>query len=490
MGSVTAADPQTEPAREREQGRERDPREAGPEGSGSEAEAGGPIASLGSWMAILGAIRLVCAIADYAAEWRAAVAGAGAVGDAGGFWRYAAEHPPFHLLIAAWPAAIGLILLRSRWHELVKVGAVTFVVMSVGGILSAMAEWGDLPRRFVTIGSFRVSRISLLRLSDSALATSLAGIVQLLLELITGLRASAWAFRLLDRADGAEVDRREAARRVRLGRLALLGSLVFLVLTVRLPGWSPYLELATRSKFLRDLLIGEDRPSRRGEQRPLPTQAGWLRDGMLLFDQALGDWVEGRYARSRDTYLRLMAIVDPLSPSSLNLGERHFVSRSYNNIAWLLATCPDEGLQDSKAAVKFARRAVEFAPGDGEIWNTLGVAYFRVGDMEQSRNALYRSMELRNEGTSHDWFFLAMIHQREGRKERAREWYDKAAQWSKQPDAEGEELYRFQCEAAEALGLPRPAAPEHLATRPRVPTTIRPPRMRSRLRLYEDARPR
>lgn len=483
MGSVTAADPQIE--RERERERERDPREAGPEGSGG----GGPIASLGSWMAILGAIRLVCAIADYAAEWRAAIRMADA--EAGAFWRYAAEHPPVHLLIAAWPAAIGLILLRSRWHELVKVGAVTFVLMSVCGILSAMGEWGGVPRGFVTIGSFRVSRLSLLWLSDSGLATCLAGAVQLLLELITGLRASAWAFRSLNRADGAEVDRREAARRMRLGRLALLGSLAFVVLTVRLPGWSPYLELATRSKFLRDLLIGENGTRHTVEQRPRPAPSAWLRDGMLLYDQASEDWAEGRYARSRDTYLRLMALLDPLSPSSLNLGERRFVCLSYNNLAWLLATCPDVGLRDGKAAVRFARRALEFAPNDGDTWNTLGVAYFRSGDMEQSRNALYRSMELQNEGTSHDWFFLAMIHQREGRKERAREWYNKAAQWSKQADPENEELYRFQCEAAEALGLPRPAAREHLARRSLGPTTLRPPHMRSRFRLNEDAtRPR
>ncbi|MHB1562352.1 MAG: hypothetical protein ACYC61_33340, partial [Isosphaeraceae bacterium] len=103
-----------------------------------------------------------------------------------------------------------------------------------------------------------------------------------------------------------------------------------------------------------------------------------------------------------------------------------------------------------------------------------------------SRNALYRSMELRNEGTSHDWFFLAMIHEREGRKERAREWYDTAAQWSKQPDADGEELYRFQCEAAEALRLPRPAVPESMAGRPPAPATLRPSRLRSRFRLNAD----
>lgn len=471
MGSATTADPGTEPVRE--------PREVEPEGSG----AGWPIASLGLWMAILGAIRLACAIADYASEWRAAMRGTGTET----FWPYAAEHPPVHLLVAAWPAAVGLMLVRSHWHELLKVGAVTFLVLSLGGILSATAEWGDAHRQLVMMGSFRTTRLSLVRLSESGLATILGGVVQLLLELFTGLRASVWAFRSLDRVPGAEVDRREAARRTRLGWIGLMGSLIFLVLTVRLPGWRPYLELVTRSQFLRELLIGEDGTKMRTHRRMRSAPPAWYRDGSLLYDQAIRDWNEGRYAKARDTYLRLVTLLDPLSPSSLSMTEREFVSKSYNNISWLLATCPDEGLRDSARAVQFARRALEFQPNDGNTWNTLGVAYFRTGDLEQSRSALYRSMELRNEGSSHDWFFLAMIHEREGRKERAREWYDKAAEWRKEAQLDPDELYRFECEAAAELGLPPPDPPEHTARRTQFPTNVHRPRPRARFRLNENA---
>ena len=76
--------------------------------------------------------------------------------------------------------------------------------------------------------------------------------------------------------------------------------------------------------------------------------------------------------------------------------------------------------------------------------------------LNEALSALYRSMELRDEGDSADWFFLAMIHRRLGRKERAREWYDKAVRWSHRYRPGDEELYRFEVEAAEALGLPRP----------------------------------
>ncbi len=468
MGSVAAADPKTEPAPARGEGP--------PAGSAD----GGVIGSLGSWMAVLGAIRLVCAIAEYASAWRASMAAGSPAGES--LWTYVAEHPPIYLLVAAWPMVLGLILVRSGWPELVKAGALTFLVLSVAGLLLATVEWADPHRRFVEVGSFRVSRVSVLRLGESGLAKGLAGVVQLVLELVTGVRAAVWAIRGFGRA-AADDDRRVAARRTRLDRLTLLMSLGFLALTIRLPGWSTSLELLTRSQFVRDLLVGEERTKGADVRMRQPAPARWLRDGSLLHDEAYQAWGEGRYVKARDTYLRLVAILDPMSPTPLNSVERAFVSRTYNDLAWLLATCPDAELRDGERAVRFARRSLEFEPSSGNTWNTLGVAYFRLGDMERSRSALYRSMELQNEGSSIDWFFLAMIHQREGRKERAREWYDKAAQAVKQMPREAEELYRFQSEAADALGLPRPKPPVNPAQRSFTPSKARTSRPKSRLRV-------
>jgi tetratricopeptide (TPR) repeat protein len=109
---------------------------------------------------------------------------------------------------------------------------------------------------------------------------------------------------------------------------------------------------------------------------------------------------------------------------------------------------------------------VELWPGDGAIWNTLGVSYYRAGEWEEARSALYRSMELRNggEGDAFDWFFLAMIHAKLGYTDRARSLYDKAAEWSRQSaphtpaisPSQIAELSRFQVEAAQILGLPKP----------------------------------
>src|SRR5262249_55541740 len=114
---------------------------------------------------------------------------------------------------------------------------------------------------------------------------------------------------------------------------------------------------------------------------------------------------------------------------------------------------------DPRAAVTYARRAVNLIPTEGNFWNTLGVAYYRARDWDEALSALYRSMELREEGDSFDWFFLAMIHARLGHPERARQWYDKATHWFGQNRPGDAELYRFQIEAAESLGLPKPAPP-------------------------------
>src|SRR5262249_59662688 len=50
-----------------------------------------------------------------------------------------------------------------------------------------------------------------------------------------------------------------------------------------------------------------------------------------------------------------------------------------NNLAWLLATCPDAKFRDAAKAVELAKKAVEMAPKEGMIWNTLGAAHYRAG---------------------------------------------------------------------------------------------------------------
>jgi tetratricopeptide (TPR) repeat protein len=131
---------------------------------------------------------------------------------------------------------------------------------------------------------------------------------------------------------------------------------------------------------------------------------------------------------------------------------------SQNNLAWLLATCPDAKVRDPRRAVDLAQRAAESAPKDGGVWNTLGVARYRAGDAKASVEALKKSMELTRGGSPFDWFFLAMATQQLGQAADARQWFDKAATWmdaNKERLAKdklaAEELRRFRAEAEELL---------------------------------------
>src|SRR5262249_32736190 len=102
---------------------------------------------------------------------------------------------------------------------------------------------------------------------------------------------------------------------------------------------------------------------------------------------------------------------------------------AWNNLAWLLATCPEPKFLDPKRAVELARKAVELAPKAGSSWNTLGAAQYRTGNWKAAIEGLNKSMELRNGGDAFDWFFLAMAHWKQGAKDDARKWYDRAVEW-------------------------------------------------------------
>ncbi|MGH7170929.1 MAG: redoxin family protein, partial [Gemmataceae bacterium] len=128
-----------------------------------------------------------------------------------------------------------------------------------------------------------------------------------------------------------------------------------------------------------------------------------------------------------------------------------------NNLAWLLATCPQPKFRDPRRAVELAKKAVELAPREGGYWNTLGVAHYRAGDWKSAIDALNKSMERNRGGNAFDWLFLAMAQQKLGKAPEARQWYDKATAWVEKSRAsaldpvQSEELRRFQREAQEVL---------------------------------------
>jgi tetratricopeptide (TPR) repeat protein len=131
-----------------------------------------------------------------------------------------------------------------------------------------------------------------------------------------------------------------------------------------------------------------------------------------------------------------------------------------NELAGLLVTCPAAKLRNPARAVELARTSVQLAPQNGNYWNTLGVAHYRAGDWKPAVAAFNKSMELRKGGDACDWFFLAMAHQKLGKHDEARKWYNQGDQWleknkktlAKEPQ-HAQELRRFRSEAAALLGI-------------------------------------
>jgi len=130
-----------------------------------------------------------------------------------------------------------------------------------------------------------------------------------------------------------------------------------------------------------------------------------------------------------------------------------------NNLAWTYVAGPVSS-QDPERAVLLARKAVRLSPKSSHYLNTLGVAYYRLGQFQEAVETLAEAGKAnRDEPTAFDLFFLAMCFHQLGEPDRARNSYEKAMQWWKHSTQEissqwNEELESFQAEAEKLLGIP------------------------------------
>jgi tetratricopeptide (TPR) repeat protein len=412
---------------------------------------------LSSWMMVIGTVRIICGFADYVTAFleefpRGPVA-------PGEFSRFAEENSPIVACCIVWPLVLGVALRRTRWPQLLLAAGVTLLILSLGGVLALTAEWFYSQERGVTIGSFHLTRRAFLnpRLSDVAMI--LMGAIQLLVEFTTALRALLLVhqFGAVQRST-AEPSKSELIRRARIGRLAIYVSFGFMLLLVRLPVWATYLGLLQDSRFLREFVISNDlrRIRNPAVAYKLTKEEEHLRILQMKMGAAYGSSHQGRFLDAKDAYIGIISEVDSVSEKSMPRGYSSLIAEAHNNLAWLLATCPNTELHDAPEALRLARRAVEVEPQQGNFWNTLGVAFYRAGELEEAKKALEKSLELRNAGDSFDWFFLALVDLKRGKPDQAREWYDKAVAWYQNNRPDDRELFRFNVEAAGALGLTSP----------------------------------
>jgi serine/threonine protein kinase/WD40 repeat protein len=125
---------------------------------------------------------------------------------------------------------------------------------------------------------------------------------------------------------------------------------------------------------------------------------------------------------------------------------------AHNNLAWLLATCPEASFRDPARAVELAKKATALEAQKGIFWNTLGTAQYRAGNWKDAVGALEKSLKLQGDN-SWDWFLLAMAGWQLGEKEKARTWFDQAVRWMDRHEPQNEDLRRFHREAAQLLGV-------------------------------------
>jgi serine/threonine protein kinase/tetratricopeptide (TPR) repeat protein len=131
----------------------------------------------------------------------------------------------------------------------------------------------------------------------------------------------------------------------------------------------------------------------------------------------------------------------------------------WNQRAWSLVAGPEPLLWDGELAVALAKKAVERAPHNGTIVNTLGMAYYRAGNWKTAIDTLKEAEELGNwQNFGYDAFFLAMACWKSADKESARKWYAAAQRWMETNAPKNEELLRFRAEAADLLGVPAEAS--------------------------------
>jgi tetratricopeptide (TPR) repeat protein len=168
----------------------------------------------------------------------------------------------------------------------------------------------------------------------------------------------------------------------------------------------------------------------------------------------------GNAAQAARTLTQLFALVGDDQQIIRRLGPE-----TLNTIAWNSASRTGTREDIAMKAAELAERAKSMTPENASLWNTLGVCQYRAGELQQAIESLNTSMALHQLHESYDYFFLAMAYAKLGDKAAARQWYDRAVQWTDQNSPTDLALLSFRTEATEVLGLPKASS----ATGPSAP---------------------
>jgi WD40 repeat protein/serine/threonine protein kinase/Flp pilus assembly protein TadD len=103
--------------------------------------------------------------------------------------------------------------------------------------------------------------------------------------------------------------------------------------------------------------------------------------------------------------------------------------------AWTCSLSADSGVKGEQL-VELAKQAVEREPGDPDYLCTLGAALYRAGDLPSAARRLNEARTIHGRRPcAREWLWLAMVHQRMGSRDEARQWLQKATTALAAPDA-------------------------------------------------------
>ncbi len=100
-------------------------------------------------------------------------------------------------------------------------------------------------------------------------------------------------------------------------------------------------------------------------------------------------------------------------------------SADYNNLSWDIASPANASKIEGDIATALAERAMELDPKSTLPLNTYGVALMRAEKFVEARQAFERSLAAETPFPEADWYMLAILDQREGLSQSAREKFDK-----------------------------------------------------------------
>jgi tetratricopeptide (TPR) repeat protein len=130
-----------------------------------------------------------------------------------------------------------------------------------------------------------------------------------------------------------------------------------------------------------------------------------------------------------------------------------------HTIAWVYLTGPAD-LRAPAEALRLADRATQLEPARWQHWQTLGLAYYRLGKPNEALAALERGAKVKTGGPSaDDLLLMALCHQHLGDPAKAADCYERALRWQNEHKGkltcrQAETLKAFRAEAKAALAEP------------------------------------